>query len=204
MTYRRATLSEIRPGSVVFVDAAVMSLADTDERVNDGRTAVRVLDSDAARTGAIVVCGFPSVTMGRAAVAAVRPNMIWVQLGNPGDPLQPGAIQEHPDKAPTQLVYPPGIDMSTVGTPGGPAVPPAAVLARPAIMHADDHTWQLECPTCPLAADGPPMICAAGTRLPGGGFMMGMHCPHNHGLRQESGGSKISIGCSYSGVGHEP
>lgn len=196
MTYRRATLNEIRPGAVVFVDAEVMELAADDERVNDGRTPVRVLDADAARTGAIVVCGFPAVTMGRAAVAAVLPTMVWVQLDNPGDPLQPGAIQEHPDKAPTQLVYTPGIDMATVGTPG----PPAAVLARPAIMHADDSTWQLECPTCPLSVDGPPMICAAGTRLPGGGFMMGMHCPHNHGLRQDNKGGKISTGCSYSGV----
>lgn len=192
--YRKATLNEIRAGAVVWVDAETMGLPDSDERVNDGRTAVRVLDADASTNGSLVVCGMPAIAMTRAPVACVLPSRVWIQTGNPGDPLLPGAIQEAPDKAPTQMVYPAGIDMSKVGTPG-----PAAVLARPAIMHADDTSWQMECPTCPLAADGPPMVCAAGTRLPNGGFMMGMHCPYNHGLRAEESG-KISTGCSYSGV----
>ena len=192
--YRRATPDEIRPGAVVFVDAAFMSLPDDDQHVNDGRTAVRVIDRDSGRSGMVIVCGMPSAAFERSKLASVLPSVVFVQTGNPGDPVQPIAYQEHPDKPTTQVVYPEGIDVSRIGQLGGPA----AVLARPAIMHADNHTWQLECPTCPLSADGPPMICAAGTRLPGGGFMMGMHCPHNHGLRQESGG-KVSTGCSYSG-----
>lgn len=196
--YRKANPNEIRPGALVWVDAERMNLGGDDERVNDGRTAVRVLDLG---LNCVVVSGMPPAFGMRAPVSAAPIERVWVQLDNPGDPLLPGAIQEHPDKAPTQMVYPPGIDMATVGTPGGPPVPPAAVLARPAVMHADDSTWQLECPTCPLSTDGPPMICAAGTRVPGGGFMMGMHCPHNAGLRRNDITGKISTGCSYSGVG---
>jgi len=193
MTRFTPATNHITPGALLWTDAEALDVADDDPRVNDGRMAVRVLD---VAPHGVLVSSMPGMPMARAPLAAVPPSKLWIQTGLADDPTRPNAIQEHPDKAPTQMVFPAGIDMSKVGTPGAPA----AVLARPAVVHADSETWQLECPTCPLSVDGPPMICAAGTRLPGGGFMMGMHCPHNHGLRQDELGGTISTGCSYSGV----
>lgn len=186
--------NHITPGALLWTDAEALDVADDDPRVNDGRMAVRVLS--VLNGGRVLVSSMPGMPLTRAPLATVPASKLWIQTGLADDPTRPNAIQEHPDKAPTQMVFPAGIDMSKVGTPGAPA----AVLARPAIVHADSETWQLECPTCPLSADGPPMICAWGVRVPGGGFMMKSHCPHNHGLRQDDA-KRVTTGCAYSGVG---
>lgn len=185
--------NHIVPGALLWTDAEALDVADDDPRVNDGRIAVRVLGI--VTPGRVLVSAMPGAPLSPAPLSLVRHSELWIQTGLADDPTRPNAIQEHPDKAPTQMVFPAGIDMSKVGTPGAPA----AVLARPAIVHADSETWQLECPTCPLSVDGPPMVCAWGVRTPGGGFMMKVSCPHNHGLRQDDA-KRITTGCAYSGV----
>lgn len=185
--------NHIVPGALLWTDAEALDVADDDPRVNDGRLAVRVLSVVNVR---VLVSSMPGMPLTRAPLASVPPSKLWIQTGLADDPTRPNAIQEHPDKAPTQMVFPAGIDMSKVGTPGTPAV-----LARPAIVHADSQTWQLECPTCPLSVDGPPMVCAWGVRTPGGGFMVKANCPHNHGLARNDMTQKITTGCAYSGLG---
>lgn len=193
--YRKVIPSELHVGALVWVPwYAFTGITADDERVNDERVLCRVLLI--GNPHAITVSAMAS-PLGRAPITDVGVSDIHVQLGADGLPTQPLSVQESPDKPRTQICYPEGIDMSRVGTPGQ-----SAVLARPAKMQADRQSWQLVCPTCPLSQEGPPMVCAWGSRTPAGNFALVGSCQHSSGFRrlQDARADDLLSGCTFTGV----